>query len=584
MKTNSNPGGWPARLLERLRLLLARPDALVPLALLGLLSGLCAGGVIIGFRYLVESSQTRLLPGGFGENYEALQFSLRAALPIGAGIGLAIMFRLVARSDTMLGVAGVMNRMAYHQGRITVRGFALQFVGAALAIIGGHSVGREGPNVYLGSAAGSLLGQYLGAPNNAIRTLAACGTAAGIAASFNTPLAGVIFALEVVMMEYTVASFVPVILAAVGATTLSNLVFGTAPAFAMPALQIHSMAELGLVIGLAVGCGAIAAIFNRAIQAVAVLTKRLAIWWRMPIAGCIAGIIGVFVPQVMGIGYDTVSLALVGDLALTLTAVLVVAKLLATAVAVGCGVPGGMIGPALFIGAMAGATVSGALAAGNIGTATDAGFYALLGMGAMMSASLHAPLAALTAMLELTDNPAVILPGMLAVVVSRLAASELFGGQSLFISTLKAAGMDYDASPVLQALRRIGVAGVMNTQFVRVDRKLTGEQAHAALVGEPAWLLVDENDAPAFMLRAVDLARQLETEPPAADASVDLKEIPARRYAVAPVHLDETLQQAIARIERGEGEALYVQRIAVPGINRIYGVLTREAIEGAYRK
>ena len=181
--------------MELLQFRLARPDALMQLAVLGLLTGFIAGGVIVLFRLLVEETQDYLLPGNGPENYEALSADIRFLFPVISGLLLALLFYKGAKGLRVLGVARVMERMAYHQGYMTVRGFFIQFLGAAIAIIGGHSVGREGPHIYLGAASGSLFGQSLNLPNNSIRTLVASGVAAAIAASFNTPLAGVIFAL-----------------------------------------------------------------------------------------------------------------------------------------------------------------------------------------------------------------------------------------------------------------------------------------------------------------------------------------------------------------------------------------------------
>ncbi|MEJ2575696.1 MAG: chloride channel protein [Gammaproteobacteria bacterium] len=405
-----------------------------------------------------------------------------------------------------------------------------------------------------------------------------------MAASFNTPLAGVIFALEVVMLEYTVASFIPVILAAVGATTLLQIVLGAGPAFPVPVLSLHSLVELFLVLLLGAFAGALSALFSQLVQGVAARTAVIPIWWRMLLAGAALGGFGWAVPEVMGIGYDTVALALQGQLAVGLLAVLLLAKLLATSVAIGAGVPGGLIGPALFLGAILGALVSELADFAGWGWQAGAGFYALLGMGAMMSASLQAPLAALTAMLELTDNPDVILPGMLTVVVAGLTARVVFRQESLFVAMVRSAGRDLEQSPVIQALRRIGVASVMDTRFAQVERRVSRERAARILDPAPAWLLVDVDGRPAVLMPAVDLVRHLETTAGAGAAEpVDLLEIPAERLQVAPAHLRETLEEALARLDAGEGEALYVQRTTAPGIRRIYGVLTRQAVESAYR-
>jgi len=565
--------------LETWRIRLGRPDALLPLAILGALTGVAAGLVIVGFRLLVEGSQAGLLPDPQPENYEGLTWGWRLALPMIGGIALAALFRWAGGGLEVLGVARVMERMAYHQGYLTVRGFVLQFLGAAVAIVSGHSVGREGPHVFLGAASGSFLGQWLSLPNNSIRTLVGCGTAAGIAASFNTPLAGVIFALEVVMMEYTLASFVPVILASATATLLSNAVLGTAPAFLVPELELEALSDVLLVALLGFSVGIVASGFNRLLELTAVAGRRLRIWWRMLIAGVLAGLAGALVPEVMGIGYDTIDRMLEGELVVATLSLLVIAKLLATVASVGLGVPGGMIGPSLFVGACLGG-IAGWLG-GALGATSDPGFFTLLGMGAMMGASLQAPMAALTAMVELTHTPEIIMPGMLAVVIASLTASELFRKESLFITMLKASGMDYSASPVLQALRRVGVAGVMSTGFVRTEGVISHEKARELLAKEPTWLLIDGEQGPQGLLRAVDLASHLDDT--ADETDVDLWHIPGQRLDVAPVNLQATLQEAVDVLRETAAEALYVERMTAPGIRRIYGILTREMVESAYR-
>jgi H+/Cl- antiporter ClcA len=569
-------------LLEDARLRLAHPDALLHLAILGLLSGLAAGLVILLFRVAVEGTQALMLPGNLPENYEGLGDWQRLLLPALGGLAIGLLFHWAARGNYVLGVTKVLERMAYYQGRMDWRGFLLQFVGAALAIIAGHSVGREGPHVYLGAASGSLLGQHLGLPNNAIRTLVACGTAAGIAASFNTPLAGVIFSLEVVMMEYTVASFIPVILAAVSATALSNAVFGSSPAFAV-SLTMGSLAEIPVVLVLGIAAGAVSALFNHLVETFAGWSRGLRFWLRAGLAGLLLGIFGLLVPQVMGIGYDTVNAALHGDLVLSVLVVVLVAKVAATAVAIGMGIPGGMIGPVLFMGAMLGG-IAGVLSDDLLsGVQSTPAFYALLGMGAMMGASLQAPLAALTAMMELTHNPAIIMPGMLAIVAASLTSRQVFGKESLFIAMLKASGMDYDTSPILQAMRRVGVASVMNRRFVRLKAEVTPEEAQRVLAEEPDWVVIDEENGPALLMPAVDLARFLEDRAKADGPPLSLLQIPAERLQLTAIPHQATLQEAMDRLRETGAEAMYVEQATVPGIRRIYGILTRGRVESAYR-
>ena len=584
MKADNRFRRWVGERVDELRLHLSRPDALLHLALLGLATGIIAGGVIVLFRFGVEGIQDGVLPGDGPENYEGLPLWQRFALPVAGSILIALIFRYAAKGQHVLGIASILERLAYHQGHIPVRGFLLQFFGAATAIISGHSVGREGPHAYLGAAAGSLVGQKLGLPNNSIRLLVASGVAAGIAASFNTPLAGVVFAMEVVMMEYSVASFTPIILSAVSATVVSNLVLGDQPAFSVPVLIMGSLKELIVVFLLGLAAGTVSAGFIHVLRRLATWGDGVAIWWRVLIAGVAVGLCAMAVPGVMGIGYDTIDRAFLGELGVGLLAVLLVGKLVATSASIGLGIPGGMIGPALFIGAMLG-SLAGLFVEGLMpGATSSVGLYVLLGMGAVMGASLQAPLAALTAMLELTHIPMIILPGMLAVVVAGLTASELFKKESLFVTMLKASGMDYDAHPVLQSLRRAGVASVMSDSFERVPPLLPMERAKEIVDRRVTWLLVEGEKRPALVLRALDLARYLQKEPTAVgEGAVDLRAIPAQRLEASPIHLQGTLHEAYELMERDGIEALYVERMTAPGIKRVYGILTPEMIESAYK-
>ncbi len=568
------------KLLDDARLQLAHPDALLHLAVVGLLTGLAAGGIIVLFRLAVEGVQGMMLPGGAPENYEALSGWWRLLLPLAGGVLIGWIFRWNKGDDNVLGVTKVLERMAYHQGRMSWRSVMLQFAGAATAIIAGHSVGREGPHVYLGAASGSLLGQHLKLPHNAIRTLVACGSAAGIAASFNTPLAGVIFSLEVIMLEYTVASFIPVILAAVSATMLSNAVFGSEPAF-RAVFETMSLAEMPLVLLLGLAAGTLSALFNHLVENIAQQSQRQPFWLRTALAGLLLGIFGVLVPQVMGIGYDTVNAALNGSLAFSLLLIILTAKLLATSTAIGLGIPGGMIGPALFMGAMLGGLVAmlgDYLPFGAV--VSSPAFYVLIGMGAMMGASLQAPLAALAAMMELSYHPDIIMPGMLAIVVAGLVSKRGFNKDSLFIAMLRANGMDYDTNPVLQAMRRVGVASKMRRNFARTRGNLSRAEAILLLKDEPGWLVIENEQAARYLMPAVDLARYMEESD---TDEIELEQIPAQRYQLTAIHLQATLQEAMDKLEQSGAEAIYVEQPTSPGASRIRGILTRGHIESAYR-
>jgi len=568
-------------LLDRLRLRVSRAEALPQLAALGIVCGLLSGAVILALRWVIETTQAGFLPGADPENYEALDAVTRFLLPLAGGLLLGMLFHFMPAAARHTGVVHVMERLYYHQGRLPLRNALLQFVGAALSIITGQSVGREGPAIHLGAASGSLPGQWLGLPNNSLRVLTGCGVAAAIAAMFNTPLAGVIFAMEVVMMEYTVIGFAPVILSAVGATALSRLVYGPEPAFEIPVLQLGSLLELPYIVLLGIVVGALGALFVAVMRGFATRFSFLPVWARLTLAGALVGVLALPAPQIMSIGYDTVNAALLGELAFSALLLIAACKLLATAGCVGLGVPGGLIGPVLFVGAVAGAALGLLGHALAPGAASSSGLYALLGMGAMMAGSLQAPLAALTAILELTGNPHAILPGMLAVIAATITARSLLRQPSVYHALLRARGLDIRHDPVAQSLRATGVGAVMDTQVATLERSTPLVAARAALESNPAWIMVLEDDAITAVLPAVDLARALADD--TQSDPIDLLAIPGQRLSVAAIDLQASLQEAFEQLESANVEALYVARRVATGIEQVYGVLTRERIERSYR-
>lgn len=567
--------------LDSLRLNVSNPDALVQLSVLGALTGLVAGGVIVAFLWAIEAGQGALLPGPGMEPYHTLDPWARLALPIVGGIAIGVFFKVYARGQYVVGIVHAMERLAYHQGRMSLRGLVLQFVGGVLAIVSGHSVGREGPGVHLGAASGSVLGRWLRLPNNSLRTLAGCGTAASIAASFNTPLAGVIFALEVVMLDYTLASFLPIILAAVAATSVSVAVFGPEPVFSVPFPEMNSLMELPFILLLGLVVGAFSSAFIYLTRFLANHASGHDYLLRTTLAGVIVGLVAMAYPQVMGVGYATVNLALLGEMGLTLLIGVAVFKLFATSTAVALGIPGGLIGPTLVIGATLGGFLGILSVHLSPENSSGVGFYALLGLGAMMGATLQAPLAALTAMMELTGHPAIIFPGMLAIATASLTSSQLFRTPSVFRSLLRARGLDYRANPVMSALRRVGVASAMDRNFVRTPLQLPRKEADRLLAGEPHWILVDgEDDRPAWLLPAIDLMRA--TRDSDGD-TLDLLEIPAQRRQVAAIDRAADMEEAHTRLDKGDAEALYVEHLVAPGIRRVEGILTPEQVEDSYR-
>ncbi len=565
-------------------------DGLLQLSFLAIICGIVSGGVIVLFRWCIENGAGIFTGEPTGEGFESLSILARFSLVLIGSILVGIFLHFLAPRDRNLGVVHVIERLTYHQGYLPIRNAVVQFIGAVIALASGQSMGREGPGVHLGATAGSALGRSLEVPNNSTRTLVGCGVAAAISAGFNTPLAGIIFAMEVVMMEYTIIGFTPVIISAVSATTLCRAVFGDSPAFSVPPFEWTSMTELPYVaiLGFAIGC--LSAGFTHSTLYMSSLLTDRPIWLRCGLAGLIVGLIAIVAPEVMGIGYDTVNLVLLGQISFSTLALILVAKTVATACAAGLGIPGGLIGANLFMGACAGSLI--ALAAQTVKPdLAYSGFYAMLGMGAMMGATLQAPLAALMALLELTANQSIILPGMICIIFATLSERLIFKKPSIYRLLMIAKGLDFRNSPVAQALRRIGVASVMDRNLVQQPEEIDFEKAESILKLQPRWLMVLTENQQASLISATDLSAHLaelradsEENGEHLPETVNLLTFPAKRNIASRITTIDTMQEAYERMESEGVDHLFVSGAYGKTQEKIYGVITEEHIEKSYNK
>ncbi len=529
----------------------------VKLYVLAVITGLLASLAIILLRLTIEHGQMLLLPSGEVEGFASLPWWGLLGLPILGGLLIGLLFRGLNQEQRTTGILHVIERLSAYEGRLPWQNAVRQFIGTSIAIITGHSVGREGPGVHLGAASGSLLANGLELPNNSVRILVASGTAAAIAASFNTPIAGVIFAMEVIMMEYYIASFIPVILASVTGAVVCRLTFGDDTVFINLSAQMQSLWELPYIIFLGLVIGGLATIALKTLTLFTNLFTNHPSWLRPVYAGILMGLCGMMVPEVMGMGYGIIGSISANDIAIG-TLVMVV-------------------------GACAGAIL------GYFGQillpeyASSMTFYAVLGMCAMMSATLKAPLAALMAMLELTGNPEIILPGMLAIVFSSLITHDYFKQEPLFVNMMRVKGLDFRNDPISQTLRKISVGAAMQRNIAVLNQAINRDLALHTLENNPEWILITKERNPIALMPASDLARAVSVKEDEDETEIDLMQIPATRRNVHKISLHTSLHEAYQALNKYEVEALYVSRQSTPMIDRIYGILTREMIESHYQ-
>lgn len=443
------------RILLRFRRVL-RNDHLV-LSVLGIFIGCATGAAAILFREFILLIQFSL----FQSDTENLLVHLVdlpwwqiLLVPSGAGllIGLFVYHFLPDRRPQ--GVADVIEATALRGGNMSSRvGLKVAIVNA-LSIGAGASVGREGPAVHIGASLSGWLARRLHLTRSLTRTLLGCGVGAAVAASFNAPIAGALFASEVVVGHYALKAFAPIVIASVAGTALSRSHFGDFPAFAFEIDILTSFWEFPAFVILGICSGVAAIIFMRAIFIAQDLAERMPTpsWARPAIGGLAVGAIALLFPEVMGVGYGATESALLIEFSVWVLIAVGLAKILATAISLGFGFGGGVFSPALVIGAMVGGAFG--IIATHVFPEYSSGpaAYTMIGMGAVAAAVLGAPISTTLIIFEMTNNYGLTLGVMLAVVVASEITHHFFG-RSFFSVQLSKRGINVKEGFETEVLR-----------------------------------------------------------------------------------------------------------------------------------
>jgi CIC family chloride channel protein len=436
--------------------------------LLALVIGVLAGLGAMFFRWLIGAGQYLLWPSGanFAEQVSRAPWWLVLLVPAGMGLLLGPVIHFWAPETSGPGVPEVMAALALHGGVIRHRVTLFKTFITGGLISAGASVGREGPIVQIGSSIGSSLSQLLKLPLPNRRLAVACGAAGGIAATFQAPMAGTLFAVEVLLSELEVASLSPIVVAAVSGTMVARLFTHRAVIFQVPTFVLRHPAELVFhgLIGILGGLTGLLLMWL--IFRLPRLWRRLRIpgWLGPGVGGLLAGLIALKVPGALGVGYESISLALGGHVAVSLVFLLLAAKLFTTSICLSSGMSGGIFAPSLFIGAMGGSIVGFTVRAIWPALTTAPADYALIGMGAMVSGTTLAPITAILTIFELTYNYQVILPLMVACIMSALTVRLLYG-YSIYETKLRERGIDIVRGREVNIMRGLKVRDHMHSDF-----------------------------------------------------------------------------------------------------------------------
>jgi len=553
------------------------------MAILAVMVGLATGFGAIGFRYLIELFQFTAYgaEGDFLELAQSTRWYFRVWIPALGGLVVGPLVYFLAREAKGHGVPEVMEAVTLRSGVIRKRVVFVKSFASAICIGTGGSVGREGPIVQIGSGIGSSIGQVFGVSADRIRTLVGCGAAAGIAATFNAPIAGSMFALEVILGDFGLATFSPIVISSVVATAVSRHFLGDVPAFVVPPYELVSAWELPLYVAMGLFCAGVDVAFTKTLYRTEDIFDDLRFpeYLKALLGGLILGAMALGFPHILGVGYPAIDLALGQNLSWWFMILLVFCKILATSITIGSGGSGGIFAPSLFLGAMAGGFFGTIVHALFPTLTASPGAYSIVGMGAVVSATTHGPLSAILILFEMTGEYKIILPLMIACIVGSLACRQLLE-DSIYTLKLARRGINLRAGKEINVLKSIIVRDVMNPDVETVPESLSlGDVAERISKSKyNSFPVLDDRGALTGILSFRDYHDVVFDE--------NLRDLVVAKDLATPdlitVSRDENLFDALEKITSKDFSILPV--VSPENPSKLVGVLSRRDIIGAYDK
>ncbi|MBN1496701.1 MAG: chloride channel protein [Spirochaetes bacterium] len=397
---------------------------------IALIIGMLGGFGAIAVRQMITGISSFFFRGHGNvlENILSTPWYIILAAPMIGGLIVGPIIYFLAREAKGHGVPEVMQAIILKGGLIRPRVAFVKAIASSITIGTGGSVGREGPIVQIGSSIGSTLGAFFRVSPNRMKTFVGCGAAAGIAAAFNAPIAGALFAVEILLGDFTFMQFSPIVISSVTATVVSHIFEGDFAAFQVPPYELVSPYELVFYFILGILCALISAVFIKFLYYCEdFFDDRLKIpeYLKPLFGGLIIGVIALMVPQILGLGYDSINDALHGRMIWYFAFGLIFIKIIATSITLGSGGSGGIFTPSLFLGAMGGFAFGWFVHTMFPGITASPGAYALVAMGGLVAGTTHAPITAIIIVFELTNDYNIILPLMITCIISMLVSLKI---------------------------------------------------------------------------------------------------------------------------------------------------------------
>ena len=539
--------------------------------ILTLLIGALVGLVVVAFILLTERSGARLYPVG-GAPWRRLFVPVAGSLAMGY---LLYRFFPDARGS---GVPQTKAALFAHGGRISLGTVVGKFFCTSATLASGIPLGREGPAVQVGAGIASLLGQKLGLRPEKIKALVPVGAAAAVAAAFNTPLAAVLFSLEEVMGDMHAPVLGSVVLASATSWAILRLLLGNDPLFKVPQYQVVHPEEFVIYALLGVVGGLISVAFTRLLlwmRAKFLRFPRKTVWFQPVAGGVMVGLLGWFVPQILGVGYKYVGDVLNNGMALKLMIVLLVLKLVVVATSYASGNAGGIFGPSLFLGAMLGGIVGSSAQHFFPSYVASPGAYALVGMGTAFAGVVRAPMTSVVMIFETTRDYAVIVPLMISNLISYFVASR-FQKKGIYEILAEQDGIHLPTAEarILEGQRQVYQAMHPATEILSTERTAAEALEKIKESKLNAWPVNDETGVVGVISREA-----IEKAVHGGGAARRLSELLDARN-VSFVHADQSLTAALDRMGAAQIDLLPV--VSRANLRNLEGVITLKDVLALY--
>ncbi len=553
--------------------------------IIAIVIGVIAGYAAVGIRFLIDEISLLSFSGDGNvlENIISNPWYIVILAPTIGGLIVGPLIYFFAPEAKGHGVPEVMQAILLKGGKIRPRVAIVKAIASAITIGTGGSVGREGPIIQIGSSIGSTVGQFIKIPSNKLKTLVGCGAAAGIAAAFNAPIAGALFAVEIILMDFAVAQFSPIVISSVMATVISHSFEGKLSAFNVPAYEYASPYELGFYFILGALSGLISYLFIKVLYySEDFFDNKFNIpdYIKPIIGGLGIGALALIFPQVMGVGYDTINNALHGNMIWYVALALVFLKVFATSLTLGSGGSGGIFAPSLFMGAMLGFFFGNLVNEFFPDITAGPGAYALVAMGGLVAGTTRAPITAIIIVFELTYDYEIILPLMITAIVSTILSSYL-SRESIYTLKLLLRGINLKEGAETNVMESIPVEDVYKSEIesIIVSENFTKVVDFVLSRKDSEYPVVDHNGN-AIGLIAINDLKDFLFERDSLNTLLIAGDLVNRRYE--PLTLEDNCYTAIQKINKYQLEGLPV----IENLNnkKLIGMIWRKDIQDAYQK